>query len=42
VELDTDRGVIFIGGRSFAFTAPAGKLGKIIEMKGLVNFIKTL
>ncbi len=42
VEVDTDRGIIISGGASFSFEAPAGKLGRIIEMKGLVNFMKTL
>ncbi len=42
VEVDNDRGIILIGGRSFVFGALDGKLGKIIEMKGLVNFMKTI
>lgn len=42
VEIDTDRGVINCGDTNFAFEAPTGKLGRIIEMKGLVNFMKTL
>ncbi len=41
-DVDTDRGIIAIGGRKFTFGAPTGKLGRILEMKGLVNFMKTL
>lgn len=42
IEIDTSAGKIITGGSAFTFEAPSGKLGRIIDMKGLVNFMKTL
>ncbi|HEX2969798.1 MAG TPA: hypothetical protein VHO46_11925, partial [Bacteroidales bacterium] len=42
VEVDFSKGVIIIGKKQFTFSPLPDKLQKIIEMKGLVNYMKAV
>jgi 3-isopropylmalate/(R)-2-methylmalate dehydratase large subunit len=40
VSIDTDKGQILVGNKSFSFEPLPGKLKEVIDQKGLVNWIK--
>ncbi len=40
IKIDTTRGIVYTGDRVFRFEPLPGKLNEILEMKGLVNWMK--